>query len=37
MGHIGDNLYGSDDPTNIVKALKDNSLLISTISIYQTG
>ena len=24
-GHIGDDFYGSDDPTNSVKALKDNS------------
>ena len=23
IGHIGDDFYGSDDPTNSVKALKD--------------
>ena len=25
IGHIGDDFYGSDDPTNSDKALKDNS------------
>ena len=25
IGHIGNDFYGSDDPTNNVKALKDNS------------
>ena len=25
IGHIGDDFYGSNDPTNSVKALKDNS------------
>jgi len=25
IGYIGDDFYGSDDPTNSVKALKDNS------------
>jgi len=31
IGHIGDDFYGSDDPTNSDKALKDNSWSVHQI------
>ena len=33
IGHIGDDFYGSDDPTNSVKALKDNSWSVHQLKV----